>query len=70
MRRPGAERLIAAWRTNDRATRYLVEHLPVAVWSSQVPGIPRLTVGMIAARNVSTVLRQVSVAFREQPASP
>jgi uncharacterized damage-inducible protein DinB len=49
MRRPGAERLIAAWRTNDRATRYLVEHLPVAVWSSQVPGIPRLTVGMIAA---------------------
>jgi uncharacterized damage-inducible protein DinB len=42
-------RLIAAWRTNDRATVYLVEHLPSSVWSSQVPGIPRLTVGMIAA---------------------
>jgi uncharacterized damage-inducible protein DinB len=41
--------LIAAWRTNNRATTYLVEHLPRAVWSSQVPGIPRLTVGMIAA---------------------
>lgn len=41
--------LIAAWRTNNRATMYLVEHLPSAVWSSQVPGIPRLTVGMIAA---------------------
>jgi uncharacterized damage-inducible protein DinB len=44
-----AERLIAAWRTNDAATRYLVEHLPAAIWSSDVPGIPRQTVGMIAA---------------------
>ena len=41
--------LIAAWRTSNRATVFLVEHLPLAVWSSQVPGIPRLTVGMIAA---------------------
>ena len=41
--------IIAAWRTNSRATTYLVEHLPPAVWSKQVPGISRLTVGMIAA---------------------
>jgi uncharacterized damage-inducible protein DinB len=41
--------IIAAWRTNNRATSYLVEQLPAAVWSKQVPGIPRLTVGMIAA---------------------
>jgi uncharacterized damage-inducible protein DinB len=41
--------LIAAWRTNNRATVYLVEHLPAGLWSKQVPGIPRLTVGMIAA---------------------
>ncbi len=41
--------LIAAWRTNNRATTYLVEHLPPGVWWSPVPGIPRLTVGMIAA---------------------
>lgn len=40
---------IAAWRTSDRATTYLVEQLPTAVWSMQVPGISRLTVGMIAA---------------------
>jgi uncharacterized damage-inducible protein DinB len=44
-----ANRLIAAWRTNNRATAYLVEHLPPSVWSSPVPGIPRRTVGMIAA---------------------
>ena len=41
--------VIAAWRTNNRATTYLVEQLPPAVWSSHVPGISRLTVGMIAA---------------------
>jgi hypothetical protein len=45
---PG-QAIIAAWRTNNRATTYLVEQLPPAVWSRQVPGISRLTVGMIAA---------------------
>jgi uncharacterized damage-inducible protein DinB len=40
---------IAAWRTNNRATVFLIRNLPRAVWSSRVPGIPRLTVGMIAA---------------------
>lgn len=44
-----AERFVAAWRTNDRATRYLVENLPRAIWSSDVPGVPRRTVGTIAA---------------------
>jgi hypothetical protein len=43
------ERLIAAWQTNNQATAYLVRHLPAGVWARQVPGIPRLTVGMIAA---------------------
>jgi uncharacterized damage-inducible protein DinB len=42
-------RIAAAWRTTNRATTYLIENLPPAVWSMKVPGIPRLTVGMIAA---------------------
>lgn len=41
--------LVAAWRTTNRATTYLVERLPTEIWSSAVPGIPRLTVRMIAA---------------------
>src|SRR5204863_9828970 len=44
-----AGRLIAAWRTNHRATTFLIENLPLSIWSSRVPGVPRLTVGMIAA---------------------
>ena len=41
--------VMAAWRTNSRATTYLVQHIPRDVWSSPVPGVPRLTVRMIAA---------------------
>src|SRR3954468_24803713 len=47
--RPTAHGLIAAWRTSDRATTFLIERLPVTIWASTVPGVPRLTVGMIAA---------------------
>jgi len=49
MARPPEAPQIAAWRTSSRATTYLVEHLPAAVWWQPVPGVPRLTVGRIAA---------------------
>jgi len=41
--------LVVAWRTNHRATAFLVESLPPAIWSSPVPGIPRQTVATVAA---------------------
>jgi uncharacterized damage-inducible protein DinB len=41
--------VVAAWRTNNRATIFLLENLPPAIWRSKVPGVPRTTVGMIAA---------------------
>jgi len=41
--------VIAAWRTNDRVTRYLVERLPAAAWAREVPGVPRKTVRTVAA---------------------
>ena len=41
--------MIAAWRTNNRATTYLIENLPRAVWGMPVPGIPRQTVRGLAA---------------------
>lgn len=28
-----ARSLVAAWRTNNRVTMYLVEHLPVELWN-------------------------------------
>ncbi|HSD46678.1 MAG TPA: DinB family protein [Pyrinomonadaceae bacterium] len=44
-----AEGLIAVWRTNNRVTTYLIENLPVELWSKSVPGVPRRTVRTIAA---------------------
>lgn len=41
--------LIAVWRTNNRVTVYLIEHLPAELWSMNVPGSPRRTIGMLAA---------------------
>jgi uncharacterized damage-inducible protein DinB len=40
--------LLAAWRTNNRVTIFLVEHLPQELWRAIVPGAPRRTVRMIA----------------------
>jgi uncharacterized damage-inducible protein DinB len=41
--------IIAAWRTNHLATVYLVRNLPARAWGQEVPGVPRKTIGMIAA---------------------
>jgi uncharacterized damage-inducible protein DinB len=41
--------LLAAWRTNNRVTSFLVEHLPPDLWGATVPGAPRRTVRMIAS---------------------
>jgi len=40
--------LLDAWRTNNRVTVFLFEHLPAELWSATVPGAPRRTVRMIA----------------------
>jgi len=41
--------LLAAWRTNNRVTVSLLEHLPSALWDIVVPGAPRRTIRAIAA---------------------
>lgn len=40
--------ILAAWRTNNRVTVFLVEQLSSAIWGASVPGAPRRTVRMIA----------------------
>jgi uncharacterized damage-inducible protein DinB len=42
------QQLPNAWRTNNRVTVFLVEHLPEELWAATVPGAPRRTVRMIA----------------------
>jgi uncharacterized damage-inducible protein DinB len=40
--------ILAAWKTNNRVTIFLIEHLPARLWDDAVPGAPRRTVRMIA----------------------
>lgn len=48
-REDARDALVAAWRTNNRVTTYLVENLPGALWPETIPGKPRQTIGMLAA---------------------
>jgi uncharacterized damage-inducible protein DinB len=47
--RSQAETLLAAWRTNNRVTTFLVENLARELWQMTVPGSPRRTVRQLAA---------------------
>lgn len=40
--------LVPVWRTTNRVTVFLFEHLPTELWGAIVPGAPRRTVRMIA----------------------
>lgn len=40
--------ILSAWKTNNRVTVFLIEHLPAELWEATVPGAPRRTVRMIA----------------------
>jgi uncharacterized damage-inducible protein DinB len=42
------ESIVAAWRTNNQVTVFLVRNLPAAVWAASVPAAPRKTVRMLA----------------------
>ena len=42
------ESIFDAWRTNNRLTVFLFEHLPPALWTASLPGAPRRTIRMIA----------------------
>jgi len=50
---------VVAWLTTHRATVFLVENLPPAIWSAPVPNIPRKTVCMVAAHIHNTRCRWI-----------
>ena len=57
--------IVAAWRTNNRVTIELVQHLPAALWDIAVPGAPQRTVRMIAAHLHNARCRWVKTLGRE-----
>src|SRR2546421_6364446 len=43
-----ADTLVPVWRTTNRITVFLIEHLSPKLWAAIVPGAPRRTIRMIA----------------------
>lgn len=43
------EAILNTWKTTNRATIFLIEHIPTDLWNEKVPGSPRRTIGMIAS---------------------
>lgn len=43
------ESILSTWRTSNRVTVFLVEHLPLELWESAIPGAPRRSIRMMAA---------------------
>jgi uncharacterized damage-inducible protein DinB len=39
--------VLAAWRTNNHATVFLIRHIPDPLWTATVPGVSRKTIAMI-----------------------
>jgi len=57
--------LLIAWRTNARATSFLVEGLPASLWGAPVPNIPRRTFRGIAAHLHNSRARWTRTLGRE-----
>ena len=45
--------ILDAWKTNNRVTVFLVEHLPAELWEAKVPGAPRRTIRMLAGHRAA-----------------
>jgi uncharacterized damage-inducible protein DinB len=42
-----SETVLAAWRTNNDVTVFLVRRIPDSIWATTLPGIPGKTIAMI-----------------------
>jgi uncharacterized damage-inducible protein DinB len=59
------ESILAAWRTNARATAFLIARIPAPLWDAAVPGVPRRTVRTIAAHLHNARSRWLKTLGRE-----
>lgn len=57
--------ILAAWRTTNRVTGYLIEQIPPDLWAAPVPGVPRRTIRMIAGHLHNTRCSWIRTLGRE-----
>jgi uncharacterized damage-inducible protein DinB len=61
--------VLAAWRTTNRTTIFLVEQIPLSLWHQPVPGITHRTPCMIAAHLHNCRLRWINTLGAEHGVS-
>lgn len=57
--------ILAAWRTTNRVTGYLIEQVPPDLWAAPVPGVPRRTIRMICGHLHNTRCSWIRTLGRE-----
>lgn len=57
--------ILNTWRTSNRLTVFLVEHIPPELWESAIPGAPRRTIRMIAGHLHNTRCRWIKTLGAE-----
>lgn len=64
--------VLSAWQTNNRVTVYLVEHIPLDLWTAAIPGVPQRTIRMIAGHLHNARCRWIRTLGQEHgiPAPP
>ena len=57
--------ILDSWRTSNRLTVFLVEHIPPGLWASAIPGAPRRTIRMMAGHVHNSRCRWVKTLGEE-----
>ncbi|HEU4955741.1 MAG TPA: DinB family protein [Gemmatimonadales bacterium] len=57
--------ILNSWRTSNRLTVFLVEHIPAELWDSAIPGAPRRTIQMMAGHLHNSRCRWVKALGEE-----
>jgi uncharacterized damage-inducible protein DinB len=57
--------ILNSWRTSNRLTVFLVEHIPPGLWASAIPGAPRRTIRMMAGHVHNSRCRWVKTLGEE-----
>ena len=57
--------ILNSWRTSNRLTVYLVEHIPPELWASAIPGASRRTIQMMAGHVHNSRCRWVKTLGEE-----
>ena len=58
--------ILNAWKTTNRTTIFLIEHITTALWNEKVPGTSRRTIGMIASHIHNTRCMWIKMIVKGQ----